>query len=274
MRTHTWIAGLVALLASTYIGAQNTLADRDMAVAGTTVHVRCGGIRGAGAPLVLLEAGAGAGVNSWGTVTASITEFARVCAYDRPGVGGSGPYPPGLKAVDHASFIRQVMQAAMEPPPYVLAGHSLGGMITSLYAMAYPADVRGMVLVDSSHEDQERRMLPITGPPPPKMIPKNPPPGVPPPPPPGLRFDEFAEALRKEPFRGDIPLVVLTARRRPPSGDPIEIALMPLFLELHTDLASRSPRSAHVLLPNSGHLVPRDDPQSIVDAVKRVLEWK
>jgi pimeloyl-ACP methyl ester carboxylesterase len=268
----------MATLAVTMIGAdagaQTMLVDRDVSVAGTTVHVRCGGTRAPNAPVVLLEAGAGAGINGWGTVPALIAEYARVCAYDRPGTGSSGAYPPGLKANDHASFVRQMWLAAKEPPPYVLVGHSLGGIITSLYAMAYPGDTRGMVLVDSSHEDQNRRMEPITGPPPPKMIPKNPPPGVPPPPPPGLRFEEFAAALRAEPFRGDIPLVVLTGTRPPLSQDPIEIKLQPLFLELHKDLASRSPRSAHVLLPNSGHLVPRDDPKAISDAVKRVLEWK
>jgi pimeloyl-ACP methyl ester carboxylesterase len=265
---------LAAPVVSAASGAQSTLTDRDVAAAGTTVRIRCGGTRAGGAPLVLLEAGGGAGIAGWGTVIESIAAFTRVCAYDRPGTGASGRYPFGLKAGDHAGFVREVLLVAKEPPPYVLVGHSAGGMIASLYAVAYPGDMRGMVLVDSSHEDQDRRMLPITGPPPPKMIPKNPPPGVAPPPPPGLRFDEFAEALRKEPFRGDIPLVVLTARRPPLSNDPIEIALMPLFLELHKDLASRSPRSAHLLLPNSGHLVPRDEPQAIVDAVRKVLDWR
>lgn len=246
MRNVLLVVVLVGMVAAPSVG-QPALSDRDVPVAGTTVRLRCGGTRTPGAPLVLLEAGAGAGVNGWGTVPGLIAEYARVCAYDRPGTASSGPYPPGLTATDHAGFVRRMLQAADEPAPYVLVGHSLGGIITALYAMSYPADVRGMVLVDPSHEDQLRRMEPITGPPPPKMIPKNPPRGVPPPPPPGLRFEEFAAAARAEPFRGDIPLVVLTGTRAPVSNDPIEIRLQPLFLELHKDLASRSPRSAHVL---------------------------
>jgi pimeloyl-ACP methyl ester carboxylesterase len=270
-------AALIAgLQVATAASGQPALTDRDVTFSGTTVHLRCGGTRRAGAPLVVLEAGAGGGINSWASVPSSIAAFARVCAYDRPGTGASASaqYPTFLKAIDHASFVRGVMQAANEPPPYVMVGHSFGGIIVSLYAMAYPADVKGIVLVDSSHEDQQRRMEPITGPPPPKRIPLTPPPGVPPPPPPGLRMEDFSEELRKTPFRGDIPLVVLTGTRPPLSNDPIEIALQPVFLELHRDLASRSPRSAHVLLPNSGHLVPRDDPKAVTDAVRRVLNWR
>ena len=253
---------------------QSTLADKDVTVQGTTVHLRCGGTRAPGSPLVLLEAGAGGGINSWATVPAGIATFARVCAYDRPGTGTSSSYPPFLKAIDHAAFLRSVLLAANEPPPYVMAGHSFGGIVVSLYTMAFPGDIRGLVLVDSSHEDQQQRMAPVIGPPPPKRVPLNPPPGVPPPPPPGLRMEDFSAELRKEPFRGDVPLIVLTATRPPLNNDPVEIALQPIFLEMHKDLASRSTRSEHRLLPKSGHLVPHDDPQAVVDAVKRILSWR
>jgi pimeloyl-ACP methyl ester carboxylesterase len=271
MTTRILTMAAVAAVVSTLGASQSP--DRMVTVSGSAVRIRCAGTREANQPLVVLEAGAGQGVNNWQAVQTSVAAFARVCSYDRPGSGDSQPYPAGFRAVDHASLVRAILQAAGEPPPYVLVGHSLGGIVTSLYAMAFPADIKGMVLVDSSHEDQERRMLPITGPPPPRKIPATAPPGVPPPPPPGLRFEDFAAELRKTPFRGDVPLVVLTATRPPLSKDPVEIALQPLWLELHRDLASRSPRSAHVLLPNSGHLVPRDDPQAIADAIRKVLVW-
>ena len=254
--------------------AQSALADKEVTVQGTTVRFRCGGTRTPGAPLVLLEAGAGGGIDSWATVPNAIAPFARVCAYDRPGSGTSGAYPTGLKAIDHAAFLRAALRAAKEPPPYVMTGHSFGGIVVSLYAMAFPADVRGIVFVDSSHEDQQARMEPVAGPPPPKRVPLNPPPGVAPPPPPGLRMEDFFAELRKEPFRAEIPIVVLTATRPPRNNDPIEVALQPIFLEMHKDLASRSTRSEHRLLPTSGHLVPRDDPQAIVDAVRTVLSWR
>ena len=272
MTKHVLTSAAVALSASTLMGAQSP--DRLVTVSGSAVRIRCAGTRESPQPVVLLESGAGQGLNDWQAVQTLVAAFARVCSYDRPGTGDSQPYPVGFRAADHASFVRAMLQAAGEPPPYVMVGHSLGGIITSVYAMAFPADIRGMVLVDSSHEDQQQRMLPITGPPPPKKIPANPPPGVPPPPPPGLRFEDFAAELRRTPFRGDVPLVVLTATRPPLNKDPAEIALQPLWLELQRDLASRSPRSAHVLLPNSGHLVPRDDPQAIADAIRKVMNWR
>ena len=267
-----WLGVLAVTLWLATVGAQTT--PNTVTVSGTSVRLRCEGTREATRPVVVLEAGAGQGIAGWGSVPSSIAEFARVCAYDRPGTAGSDPYPLMLKAADHAGFVRAVLREAKEPPPYVMVGHSVGGIIASLYAMSYPQDVKGMVLVDSSHEDQQRRMQPIAGPPPPKKLLANPPPGVPPPPPPGLRFEDFSEELRKLPFRGDIPLVVLTATRPPLSNDPIEIALQPVWLELQRDLASRSPLSAHILLPNSGHLVSRDDPKAIVDAVRKVLDWR
>jgi pimeloyl-ACP methyl ester carboxylesterase len=267
------VVALAALLLPVFPAVQPVLTDRDIAVAGTMVHLRCGGTRAAGAPLVVLEAGAGAGANSWLTVPPAVAAFARVCAYDRPGTPGSGPYPKGMTAAGYPVFLHNMLEAAGEPPPYLIVGHSFGGIVASLHAMRIPSDVTGLVLVDSSHEDQQRRLEPVTGPPPPKRDPVSPPPGVPAPPPPGLRFEEFSVELRKTPFRRDIPLVVLTGTRAPATKDPMDAAVIPVFIELHQELASRSARSEHRLLPNSGHLVPRDDPQAIVDAVKKVLTW-
>jgi pimeloyl-ACP methyl ester carboxylesterase len=252
---------------------QAGLEDRDVKVRDTSVHVRCGGARGGG-PLVVLESGAGGTVASWQPVHAEVAAFARVCAYDRPATGASGPPPAGLTAASYAQFLRDALIAAGEKPPYLMVGHSFGGLIGMLYAEQRTSEIAGLVLVDSSHEDQSRRMEPVTGPPPPRKIPPVPPPGVPPPPPPGLRFDDFASELRRTPFRRDVPIVVLTAARPPRNGDAMEAAIQPIWLELQKELASRSSRSAHVILPDSGHLIPRDDPKAVVDAVRRVMNWR
>ena len=245
---------------------QSPLIDRTVTAEGASIHIRCGGERH-DLPLVVLEAGAGGGVETWQPVHAAIARFVRVCAYDRPGTPTSGPEPQGLTAANFSAFLRNMLKTAGELPPYVLVGHSFGGIVASLYAVTYPSDVVGLVLVDSSHEDQMQRMARIAGPPP--APPGAPPPGAGPPPAPGLRFRDFADRLRATPFKRDIPLVVLTAGR--PAPDPMSEKLAPLWLELQRDLASRSARSSHVVLKDAGHLIPRDDPQAVIDAVRRIV---
>lgn len=257
---------LVGAMLAVLMHGQSPLSDRAVTVEGTSMHIRCGGERDH-LPLVILEAGAGGGVETWQPVHAALARFVRVCAYDRPGTPTSGPAPHGLTAANYSAFLRNILKTAGELPPYVLVGHSFGGIVASLYAVTYPSEVVGLVLVDSSHEDQMQRMAAIAGPPPPP--PGAPPPGAAPPPPPGLRFPDFADRLRATPFKRDIPLVVLTAGR--PAPDPMSEKLAPLWLELQRDLASRSTRSSHLVLKDAGHLIPRDDPQAVIDAVRRTV---
>jgi pimeloyl-ACP methyl ester carboxylesterase len=259
------VVAACAVVAAINLDAQS-LTDRSIAVSGTTVHVRCGGTRAAG-PMVLLESGAGAGADSWLPVQASIAEFVRVCAYDRPGTKGSGPHPAGVNAAQYPAFLLQVMREAGEAPPYVLVGHSFGGLIVSLIAATHPSEVSGIVLVDSSHEDQMQRMAAVTGPPPPP--PATPPPGAAPPPPAGVRFPDFADAVRATRFRHDLPLIVLTAAR--PMPDPEWTKIAPLWSEMQRELASRSTKSSHVVLDNAGHFIQRDAPDAVVDAIRKVV---
>ena len=253
------VAGVVSLEAQ-------SLTDRTIAVAGTSIHLRCGGTRAAG-PMVILEAGAGGGTDSWQAVHESIAGLARVCAYDRPDTKGSGPTPKGMTAKQYPSFLLAMLREAGEAPPYVMVGHSFGGLIVSLVAATFPAEVSGLVLVDSSHEDQMARMAAVTGPPPPP--PATPPPGAAPPPPAGLRFPDFAEAVRAARFRTDLPLVVLTAAR--PLPDPDLTTIAPLWLEMQRELASRSSKSSHVVLDNAGHFIQRDAPDAVVDAIRKLV---
>ena len=247
-------------------GGQAALVDRTINAAGASIHIRCGGERGPG-PVVIFEAGAGGGADAWTPVHAAVAGSVRACAYDRPSTPSSGPAPNGLMATQYSEFLRNVLKSAGELPPYVMVGHSFGGIVVSLYAATYPADVVGMVLVDSSHEDQMRRFEAVTGPPPPP--PASPPPGAAPPPPPGLRFPDFAAALRATPFKRDIPLVVLTGAK--PLPDPTAARLAPLWLELQRELAARSSRSSHIVLKEAGHFIQRDDPQAVIDAIRAIV---
>ncbi len=130
------------------------VSDLTVHAAGTEVAVRCLGSRSVGKPLVVLEAGGGSGLETWSPVQSSIAEFGRVCGYDRPTLtrGRAAPQASSLPA-DVVRTLREVLSALGEAPPYIMVGHSYGGMIVRLYATRYPKEVAGLVLVDSTHED-------------------------------------------------------------------------------------------------------------------------
>jgi len=259
---------LTFLFLLTALGATHpVLEDRWISVSGITLHIRCGGERRSKAPMVLLEAGAGTSTDTWSYVHTPIAEFARVCAYDRPGIGTSERAPDGLTTAEYIDLIQRFLKAASEPPPYVMVGHSMGGLIVSLYAVKHPADISGLVLVDSSHEDQRRKFAALTGPPISAAT------DAPPAAPVGLSFTAFADALREKPWRGTVPVVVLTrSRQEATNGDPNAEARYALWMELQRDLANRSPKSEHIVAKNSGHVIQVDEPQLVIDAVRRVLE--
>lgn len=126
--------------------------------AGRQMHLLCSGKRRSGEPLVLLESGMGSWSFYWRLVQPEVAKFARVCAYDRPGFGWSPPGVQPRSASRIAAELHEALQNAGEPGPYLLVGHSLGGIFVRQFARLYPQEVSSMVLVDSAHEDQLERM--------------------------------------------------------------------------------------------------------------------
>ena len=97
-------------------------------------------------------------VLEWVRVQRAAATTTMVCICDRAGVGWSDPPPLGALTLDGmADDLHAALAAAGIGPPYVIAGHSLGGIVARRFQARYPADVTGMLLVDSSHEDQSRR---------------------------------------------------------------------------------------------------------------------
>jgi pimeloyl-ACP methyl ester carboxylesterase len=121
-------------------------------IGGFRLHHNC---IGQGTSTVVMDAGGGAPSITWGLVPSEISKFTRVCTYDRAGLGWSDPNPQisrtSQQSVDE---LHSLLTEAGIKPPYILVGHSLGGVNMRLYASQYPEDVVGLVLVDSSHENQ------------------------------------------------------------------------------------------------------------------------
>jgi pimeloyl-ACP methyl ester carboxylesterase len=116
-------------------------------VGGHRLHLRC---TGAGAPTVVLEPGAGEMSSNLGWIAPAVARDTRVCVYDRAGRGWSEPASTAQDGAQIATDLHTLLQRGHVPGPYVLAGHSFGGLYVLTFAARYPDEVAGMVLVDST----------------------------------------------------------------------------------------------------------------------------
>jgi pimeloyl-ACP methyl ester carboxylesterase len=125
-------------------------------VGGWRIHLNCTGRSMRDAPTVVLETGAIGFSFDWSLVQPGVARFARVCSYDRAGVAWSdlGPAPRTMRQV--AYELHTALANLKFNPPYVLVGHSAGGLRVRTFASLYPKEIAGMVLVDSVHEDSTR----------------------------------------------------------------------------------------------------------------------
>jgi pimeloyl-ACP methyl ester carboxylesterase len=124
-------------------------------VGGRRIHLLA---TGSGSPAVVIVPALGANVLEWVRVLRVASAETTVCAYDRAGLGWSDP-PRGPTTIDGmADDLHALLKAAGIAPPYVIAGHSMGGIVARRFQSRYPGEVAGMLLVDSSHEEQSRRL--------------------------------------------------------------------------------------------------------------------
>jgi pimeloyl-ACP methyl ester carboxylesterase len=258
-------------------------APRTIAVEGLKMRVWTVGLeqRRPSQPVVILEAGAGEGLENWRPAFGEIARVAPVIAYDRRGVGQSEPdsVKPTLRRV--AQSLHTLLQQLSAPPPYVLVGHSWGGLFVRAFSEQYAAEVAGLVFLDVTdfettpeekgaavpESDRERVMLPPTMPP------------IPPDTPPGLRA-EFeivaAEMTNNYPEARSL---------RQPSGVPVAVviatppsrlqglggAMVRLQMKHQAEWAVTSPRGVFVAASHVGHMVHRDDPGLVVRLIEHVI---
>jgi pimeloyl-ACP methyl ester carboxylesterase len=228
-----------------------------------------GGQSSSASPAVILEAGfVTSGIGSWSTVHGDIAKFAQVVSYDRAGLAESEPGPTPRSAKQIALELHTVLQNAGIRPPYVLVGHSLGGPLIRVFATMYPGDVAGMVLVDPAQEafnDWTKLHPPPGRQEQETQIAKAPQ---------GLR-DEFAaidgifEQARGAKVPPGIPVTLVTAAKQDP-GTTVEMRQR--ITQAHKAWIESIPGGLQVTADKSGHFIQMQEPQLVVDAIRRVVE--
>ena len=229
---------------------------------------------GAGEPTVVLEAGLDASAAPWSGIIPAVASFSRVVSYDRPNTtaSASDPAPIPRTAADIVTDLHAVLDAAEVPGPYVLVGHSVGGLFARLYASHYPEEVAGLVLVDASHEDQEERRRPLVSPELFAAAQQATHSNIE-----GIdltaTFAQVKEARAASPLRS-MPLIVLSAGQADPAGFP-EGWPMDVEAELHDelqrDLIGLVPGGRHVVAEQSGHDIQQSQPDLVVEAIRAVV---
>jgi len=233
---------------------------RRIDIGGFRLNLRC---EGEGSPVVVLDAGAGDTLGTWDWVAPAVRKLTRVCAYDRAGLGRSdrGPSPRNSERI--VTELRQLLARARIPPPYVLVGHSFGGLNVRLYAARNPLDVAGLVLVDATPEDypqmaeslyseNEREKLRTARAVAPLAY--------------GDELDAIAESaalVRGATMPPDIPVTVLTAVHR---GDPV--AFRTAWSALQRKMAESFPKARQIIAEKSDHYIQFDEPELVVQAIR------
>jgi pimeloyl-ACP methyl ester carboxylesterase len=219
-----------------------------------------------GSPSVVLEPGGGSH-QAWGGFASEIAKFARVVTYDRPGYGQS----EACSRVRSASVIAEELHEALSilgiKPPYVLGGWSLGGSFVRVFGAMYPDAVAGLVLIDPAPDnfyDRAAREQPD------KWYPM-------------LEEQNRQVATREEGVRAEwaawdatmsetrasdaelkVPVILLTATKD-------EDGLQSIWIDEHRRWAASLPNVRHVLVEDAGHAIYRDKPESVLQAMRRVL---
>src|SRR5512133_732893 len=124
-------------------------------VGGHRLHIDC---TGTGSPTVVIDAGLGDWSATWKSwVQPGVEKTTRVCTYDRAGMGYSEAGPLPRNAAQFAKELHTLLQRASIPGPYVLVGHSMGGLTVRVFAHDYATEVAGVVLIDSMSPGQATR---------------------------------------------------------------------------------------------------------------------
>lgn len=275
------VLALAVALSATAAGSALAQDGRFDVGGGRMIRLSC---QGQGAPTVVVDAGMGLAPvedEAWRRIAARVSETARTCLYDRAGLGGSDPAPAGgpRTSADAAADLEAALRAAKVAPPFLLAGHSIGGLHAQVFAARYPSEAAGLVLISSTHPDQMEAWLarlpaatvdepkPLSDargfltrmPRDPSLNPEN------------LDVATSSAQARELRSLGDKPVVVATHspkwRMVPELGEPLAIELEAVTQDLQKRFLALSTRATQTIAPSAGHGLPHEDPGFVADAI-------
>jgi len=143
-----FVAGLIYQRVGAFRDRQRFLGQGRLIDAGNGRRVYLSSM-GSGSPAVIFESGIAATSQNWANLQKAVGKFALSVAYDRDGLGWSSPASSERTPSNIARELHDVLREAGIPPPYVLVGHSFGGLVSRRFALDYPDEVIGLVLVDA-----------------------------------------------------------------------------------------------------------------------------
>ncbi|TDL82414.1 alpha/beta fold hydrolase [Peribacillus frigoritolerans] len=214
-------------------------------------------------PTVVMDAGYGDYSKGWNSIISEVSMLTEVIVYDRAGLGRSQPSSNPRNSREMVKELNELLYKLNIMPPYILVGHSFGGVNARLFASKYPDDVCGLLLVDSTPEDYRERFLPTMS-------------------------EEFQEAynkqfvhegnyeefmqslnqLKEDQKKLNIPLTVLSAGKKnhysPKSQD--------LWNTMQEELLQISTISEFMIAEDSTHYIQNDEPALVVEAIRRLIE--
>lgn len=261
-------------------GSDGRPVDGRIDIGGRSIQLTC---RGDGAPTVVVDAGMGtapAEDPGWRGIAARIGEHTRVCLYDRAGLGASDAAPERVRtSADASADMRTALHKAGVEGPYLIAGHSIGGLHAQVFASLYPDETAGLVLLSSTHPDQIETWLLILPSPAPdeeKAVTearvflvslandptKN-----------EERLDFKASAAQAHKLRslGSKPVVIATHsenyRMVPGLSEPLAVKLEAATQSMQRGLLSLSLRAKQNISKTAGHGLPHEAPSFVIDNI-------
>ena len=222
---------------------------------------------GQGSPTVVFDGGLGERLETWNWVWPEIGKSTRICVYDRAGLGLSEPGPLPRTSERIVQELRTLLEQSAIAPPYILVGHSSGGLNMRLFAALHPEEVVGLVLVDptpvdfpaldrklQTEEVRIRRETHLA-----LARPAN-----------RHEFDaveQSADQVRNQPLSPGLPVIVVSSTR---PEEAVEFRRS--WMGMQIDLAERLSATRHIVSQESGHYIQFDEPELVIEAIHEMID--